>query len=127
MTANATHAGRITIPGTDLGVRGTLVAEPQTEDMVLALDDRLTLGPVKVDTDGSGNLESPGLVVPIVSGVLWLLRFEPHRHDLADFVLGVFNLNTSGVPLDDLIPTTATAITETDRLNIAAAVALGAT
>ena len=26
MTANATHPGRITIPGTDVGVKGTLVA-----------------------------------------------------------------------------------------------------
>src|SRR3954469_21048751 len=109
MTANATHAGRITIPGTDIGVRGTLVAEPQTENMLLDLDDRLTVGPVKVDTDAAGLIESPGLVVPIVSGVLWLLRFEPHRHELAPFVLGVYNLNTSGVNLKDLVSTVATA------------------
>jgi hypothetical protein len=126
MTANATHPGRITVPGTDIGVKGTLIAEPQTVDMLLSLDDRLALGPVKVDTDPTGTLEPPGLVVPIVSGVLWLLRFEPHRHDVPPFVLGVYNLNTSGVDLKDLVVTEVTGITETDRLNIAAAIALGA-
>src|SRR6188768_423154 len=127
MTANATHPGRVTIPGTDIGVAGTLVAEPQTEHMLLSLDDRLALGPVKVDTDPNGNLYTPGLVVPIVASVLWLLRFEPFRTDLPPFVLGVYNLNTSGVDLDALVETEPIAIDETLRSQIAAAAALGAT
>jgi hypothetical protein len=127
VTANATHPGRITIPGTDIGVRGTLVAVPEVEDMLLSLDDRLALGPVKVDTDPNGDLYAPGLVVPIVSGVLWTLRFEPFNEDIPDFALGVFNLNTSAVPLEDLVATVPHVIAESEWTDIEAAIALGAT
>ena len=123
MTANATHPGRVTIPGTDIGVAGTLVAEPQTENMLLGLDDRLTVGGVKVDTDPDGNLYAPGLVVPIVSGLLWELRFEPYRTDLAPFSLGVYNLNTSGTPLEDLVAVVPVAVDETMVADILAAAA----
>src|SRR4029077_650997 len=96
--------------------------------MLLALSDRLPLGPVKVDVDPNGNLYAPGLVVPIVSGVLWLLRFEPHRHDVAPFVLGSYNLNTSGVDLKDLVvvvPTTYDSTLSPTDAAVAGAIGTG--
>jgi hypothetical protein len=80
----AAVTGRITIPGTDTGIRARLTAVPETTMGALRFPDEIpalvTWGPLVVETDDDGNVPD-GFLIPLDStlgdAVVWRFTVEP--------------------------------------------------
>jgi len=114
----ATLTGRITQPGTDVGIRAKVTATPLTTGNMLkfSADNRLTVGPQTAETDNGGILAS--LPIPLNSdtpGVLWKITAEPIDKVPgvpARWTLGTFSITASS-DLADLIEIAATIVPPT--------------
>ena len=114
----ATLTGRITQPGTDVGIRAKVTATPLTTGSMLkfSADNRLTVGPQTAETDNGGILAS--LPIPLNSdtpGVLWKITAEPIDKVPGvplRWTLGVFDITASS-DLADLVEIAATIVPPT--------------
>jgi len=118
----ATITGRITQPGTDVGIRAKVTATPLTTGNMLkfSADNRLTVGPQTAETDNGGILAA--LKVPLNSdtpGVLWKITAEPIDKVPgvpARWTLGVFDITASS-DLADLVEIAAVSVPASANLN----------
>ena len=112
----ATLTGRITQPGTDVGIRAKVTATPLTTGNMLkfSADNRLTVGPQTAETDNGGILAS--LPIPLNSdtpGVLWKITAEPIDKVPGvplRWTLGTFSITASS-DLADLVEVATTLTT----------------
>lgn len=127
--ANATHPGTIYIPGSDLPLaHATVRAVPQVAGKWISNVGSVNyIGDVVAQTGTDGVIQGGGIRVPIKTDVLWELRIEPKQRDIAPFTLGIFNLNTSGVDLKDLVGTVPLMVEASTFADFAAVLALGTT
>ena len=79
----ASVTGRITIPGTEVGIRARVTAQPMSTNSVLVFDDRVTWGPRSVETDSAGNMPTGASALKIPQDstlgdvVLWRFTADP--------------------------------------------------
>lgn len=127
MPTFATITGRITIPGTDIGIRAEVTATPLTTDNVVIDTDRTNWGPATAETKSDGtltDLKIPLGVAPV--GVLWRITVKPldKRASLQPWTVGIFHI-TGSTTLQALAlnGVEVTAVTETMVTDVTALVA----
>lgn len=139
----ATITGRITAPGSDVGIRVKLTATPKTSNGTLRFpaDDRITVGPEIAETDDSGDLpdigESGAFTIPLNStlgdDVVWEIVAETlERYPGIPVKWTVARTPITGdVTIDDIVNTDLMMVTSAlyqSIVDMAAAVeAVGAT
>ena len=125
MTTYVHVTGKVTAPDADgTGIHAKVTFYPSAVGELLALDDRITLGPAVGETDSAtGVLQGEGVRLPVVDGVLWRMQVEPLSNKRTPSnPRGVPNLRggpyeiAADVDLKDLaptevVPTTPAAVT----------------
>lgn len=107
--------GLVTLPGTDLGIEATLLAEPLTKNQALSHPgERTTYGPAKATTNTAGEIQGEGFKIPAVPGVVWRLRVVPKvKYDGLSrdgWTVGDYEI-TSSQRWDQLVETEPLAVT----------------
>lgn len=136
MVTYATITGQITIPESDIGIRGTLYAHPQTTGGALVIaGTKVTLGASSANTDGAGNLPDSGGsalriplgTVPAPADMFWKFVFIPENKKLPSWTAGVFQITASGpVRLDELVEPDITLVSPELAASVAANAAAAA-
>lgn len=124
----ATIAGKITKPGSNIGIRAKVTATPLTTNKAIKFptEDRMTWGPETAETDSSGDLGSR-LKIPTNHGLTelyWQFTAEPLDKvpGLSKWTMGTFEI-TESTRLEDLVDVDVLTVNPDLVVNIADLVA----
>lgn len=115
----ASITGRVTLPGTDIGIRCRIEAHPMTADEILTfpVEDRWTQGPVVGYSKATDGTIDPAMLIPIAEGadgVSWRFVFTPLDRVNDGKKLGTWTRTyaiTASARIEDLVETVALAVT----------------